>query len=291
MAHPKVSLLGLGRMGTALADCFAAHGVPLTVWNRTPARCFNFDGRAAIGMNAAAACGAGEVIVISLTNYSVGLEVMDDVAAGTDLSGKTLVQITSGTPSDARTMQAWAQMHGMHYLDAAIIAYPRTVGSAHAVVFYAGEESAWERYHDTLQLPGGLVRYLGDSVGAAAALDCAALEYYYGASLAMLHGAALCDSENLPLTEYFFIIKKLAPLLELTADSARDMISREIYHGEDATLDVHAAAIRHIQRTSHDNEVDTRIPDAFMTAYRKAVAAGHGEEEIAAVFEVLRRQP
>lgn len=33
---PRVALLGLGDMGTALARAWLAAGYPLTVWNRTP---------------------------------------------------------------------------------------------------------------------------------------------------------------------------------------------------------------------------------------------------------------
>lgn len=291
ISHPPLAVLGLGRMGSALARCFAAAGVPLTVWNRSPAKSDAFAGQAAIAPNAAAAVASNEIIVLSLTDYSAGLEVMDAVAGATPLAGKTLVQITSGTSTDARTTAAWARMHGLGYLDAAILSYPSGVGSAAAIVFYAGDESLWERYRATLALPGGLTRYVGETIGHAATLDCAALEYYYGATLAMLHGAALCESEGLPLAEYFFIVKKLGALLSATADSAREMIAKERYDGQDCTLDVHVAALRHIQRTSHDNEVDTRVPDTIINAYRKAVAAGYGDDEIASVFELLRRPP
>jgi len=289
MTHPRTSVLGLGRMGGALAACLAAGGVPLTVWNRSPGRASALESLATVAPSAAAACEASELIVLSLTNYSAGLEVMDAVAAQIPLAGKTLLQLTSGSSSDARTMQAWAQMHGLGYLDAAIIAYPNAVGGDGAILLCAGEEHLWERHRATAELLAGTCRYLGEAVGAAATLDCAVLEYYYGATLAMLHGAALCESESLPLTEYFFLAKKLAPLLHATADGAREMIAREIYAGNDCTLDVHVAAIRHIQRMSHDNEIDTRVPDTIMQTYRKAVAAGYADEEIAALFEVLRR--
>jgi 3-hydroxyisobutyrate dehydrogenase-like beta-hydroxyacid dehydrogenase len=288
MSHPNVSLLGLGHMGTAMAECFAAAGVPLTLWNRTPAKAFAFAGRAEIAPTAGEACGASDVIVLSLSNYSAGLEVLDDATSTTELGGKTLLQLTSGSASDARTMHAWARMHGLNYIDAAIVAYPKTVGTDSAVLFYAGDEAMWQQYQDTFSLLGGMNRFVGDSIGAAATLDCAVLEYYYGATLAMLHGAALCDSENFPLTEYFYIVKALAALLTATADNARAMIAKEMYAGTDCALDVHVAAIRHIQRMSHDNEIDTRVPDTIMSAYKKAAAAGYGDDEIAALFETLK---
>ena len=290
MPHPATTVIGLGRIGSALAGCLAEAGVPLTVWNRTPARAYAFEGRARIARSAAQACADTELVLMSLNDYSTSIEVMDDVANEIELADKTLVQLCSGSPADARTMDAWAGMHGMHYLDAALITTPRAIGGSQAMLLYAGDEARYEHYRATLTLLGGVTQFVGEAIGAAATLACAALEYYYGATLAMLHGAALCESEQLPLTHYFQTVKALAPLLSVTADSARTMIDREIYSGVDGSLTTHLAALRHIQRMSHDNEVDTRLPDTIMAAYKKAAAAGYGEEEIAAVFEVLRRQ-
>ncbi|MEQ8231728.1 MAG: NAD(P)-binding domain-containing protein [Gammaproteobacteria bacterium] len=287
--HARTAVLGLGRMGHALARCLADAGVPLAVWNRTPGRSGSFEGRASVAASAAAACADAELVVLALSNYSVGLEVLDTVATELPLAGRTLVQLTSGSASDARTMQAWARMHGLGYLDGAVVGPPQAVGTDAAILLCAGDEELWERHQATLRPLAGTCRYLGEAIGAAAALDCAVLDYYYGATLAMLHGAALTASEALPLTEYFFLVKKLAPALALTADDAREMIAREVYAGDACTLDVHVAMLRHIQRMSHDNELDTRVPDAVVQAYRKALAAGHGDDEIAALFETLRR--
>jgi 3-hydroxyisobutyrate dehydrogenase-like beta-hydroxyacid dehydrogenase len=289
MNHPPTAVIGLGRMGSVVATTLAAADVPLTVWNRTDARAFVFADRARVARSAAEACAEAELIVLSLSDYSAGMEVMDDVANEVELADKTLVQLSGGTPADARTMDAWAGMHGMHYLDAAVLAYPTAIGSAQALLFYAGDEARFERYRATLGVLGGASQYVGEAIGAAAALACAVLEYYYGATLAMLHGAALCESEQLPLTQYFQSVKAFAPLLNASADKARNMIDRESYTGVDSTLDTHIANLRHIQRLTHDNDVDTRLPDALMAAYKKAAAAGYGDEEIAAVFEVLRR--
>ncbi|MGR8920980.1 MAG: NAD(P)-dependent oxidoreductase [Gammaproteobacteria bacterium] len=284
----SASVLGLGRMGSAVADCLADAGVPLTVWNRTPARAFGFDGRAAIGLNAGAACAGSELIVLCLSDYGAGFEVLDEAAEAVDLAGRTLLQLTSGTASDARTMQAWAQMHRMHYLDGAILGYPSGIGTDATIIFYAGEESSFERVRDTLAPLAGTNRYVGEDAGAAATFDCAALGFYYGAALALLGGAALCEAENLPLTEFFFIAKKMLPMLSATADASREMIGREVYAGNQCDLDTHAAALRHVQRMMHDSEVDTRLADTLMAAFKRALGDGLGDDELPALFETLR---
>lgn len=275
-------------MGGALAACFAEAGVPLAVWNRSPGKARRFEGRAMLAPSAASACAFAEIIVVCLSHYSDSIEVLDAAAAQVPLEGKLLVQIGSGTASDARMMQAWGRAHGIAYLDAAILAYPNTVGTPHAAVFYAGDEQLYERHEATLKVLGGGTRYVGEAIGAAAALDCALLDYFYGATLALFHGAALCASEDVPLPAYFEGTKAIGALLDATSATGRAMIDRENYAGEDCNLDTHVDALRHVQRMSHDNELDTRFPDAVHALYRKAAAA-RGDEEIAAIYELLKR--
>ena len=40
------------------------------------------------------------------------------------LRGKVLVQLSSGTPDEAREMESWARPRGIDYLDGAIMNYP-----------------------------------------------------------------------------------------------------------------------------------------------------------------------
>lgn len=289
MPHPRTAVLGLGRLGAAVADCLARAGVPLTVWNRNPARAYAFGDRARLGASAAEACGDAELIVLCLADYHAGIEVMEDVSGEVELDDKTLVQLGSGTPADARSMNAWTGMHGMHYLDGAPLTLAGNLGTPQASVFFAGDEARFERFRATLLALGGGVRHLDEAIGAAATLQAALLDYYYGATFAMLHGAALCESEGVSLLDFFQGVKALAPTLSDTADRARGMIDRENYAGVGAPLAAHIAALRPLQRLAHDNEVEPRLPDLLMAGLRRA-AAGHGDEDIAALYEVLRRQ-
>ena len=54
MTHPATTVIGLGRIGSAVAGALAEAGVALTVWNRNPARAYAFEGRARVARSAAA---------------------------------------------------------------------------------------------------------------------------------------------------------------------------------------------------------------------------------------------
>lgn len=54
------------------------------------------------------------------------------------LAGRTILNVTSGTPDDARAMHLWTQGLGMRYLDGAILAYPEQIGTEAARILVAG---------------------------------------------------------------------------------------------------------------------------------------------------------
>jgi 3-hydroxyisobutyrate dehydrogenase-like beta-hydroxyacid dehydrogenase len=118
-----VSVIGLGAMGSALAEAFLKNGLSVTVWNRSPAKA---DALVAKGAVAAAsvkdAVEASKLVVACLLVYDAVYEAFEP--AKDALAGRTLVNLTNGTPAQAREMAQWAGSRGADYLDGGIMAVP-----------------------------------------------------------------------------------------------------------------------------------------------------------------------
>jgi 3-hydroxyisobutyrate dehydrogenase-like beta-hydroxyacid dehydrogenase len=254
-----VAVLGTGKMGTALVRAFAA-----------------------------AAARDTSLLVASLTNYGVCGQVLFTAEMGESLRGKTVVQLTSGTPSNARTGAAWAAQHGVHYLDGAILAYPSWIATEYATVFYAGDRTVFEAHKPTLQALAHNTVFVAEAIGSAAALDCAILEACYGGCLAFLHAAAMCESEGISSSRFFEYKRVFISALDVSADDAKSMLERHDYTGDQCSLDTHVGALSHIVSLSHEAGLDNRLPDTLYAVYAAAVAAGLGAKELPAVYELFR---
>ena len=57
----RVTVIGLGLLGSAIARSFLDAGYELTVWNRSPGRSDAFGDRAKVAPSVTAACEASEV--------------------------------------------------------------------------------------------------------------------------------------------------------------------------------------------------------------------------------------
>src|SRR5271154_5742082 len=97
--NETVAVLGTGKMGAAVVRAFAAAGHSVVAWNRTPARAEPLRTVATLAATPAAAARDASLIVVSLTDYAVCGQVLFTAEMGESLRGKTVAQLTSGTPA------------------------------------------------------------------------------------------------------------------------------------------------------------------------------------------------
>ena len=145
-----ITFIGLGRMGSALARCFLQSGKSLTVFNRSPDKTAQFEGEANIAASAAEACEQSPLTVMCVSDYASAQSILDDTDVIGALKGRTLVQMSSGSPEDARCSEVWADQHGIGYIDGGIVSYPAGVGTDGAIVMFAGDEAKFEAHRETL---------------------------------------------------------------------------------------------------------------------------------------------
>ncbi len=121
-----VTVLGLGRMGSALAAAFLAAGHSTTVWNRTPGKADELAARGARHAGSVAeAVAAAPLVVVCVADDEAVHQLLDPLDGA--LAGRTLVNLTTGTSAQARANAAWAKERGAAFLDGAIMAvYRRT---------------------------------------------------------------------------------------------------------------------------------------------------------------------
>ncbi|TDO50358.1 3-hydroxyisobutyrate dehydrogenase-like beta-hydroxyacid dehydrogenase [Kribbella sp. VKM Ac-2571] len=277
-----VTVLGLGAMGTALARAFLAAGHPTTVWNRTPGRSPELD--AARAATAAEAIAASPLVVVCL--------LVDDTVRSTlegiDLTGKTIVNLTNSTPDQARATAERVTTAGAQYVDGGIMAVPAMIGGPAAFIFYSGVPDAFERHRADLSV---LARpeYVGADPGLAALHDIALLSAMYGMFGGAQHALALIGTENVPAEP--FTERFLLPWLTAMLGSL-PRIADELDNGPSGTagsnLAMQAAAYDNLTGTSVAQGVDPMLLEPMGALLRKAVAAGHGDADLAALVGLLR---
>ena len=279
-----ITVIGLGLMGSALARTIHHAGHKLTVWNRSAEKMQPFvDDGIAAAPDEIAAIKASPVILICIDNYTVTDTLLNNEAITPLLAGRTIVQLSTGTPAEALAAAQWMEQKGVGYLDGAILAGPNDIGTASGQILLCGEEAAYSKAGMLLDCLGEDVRYLGTNYRAASALDLAWLCESYGRFLAVTHAARICESEDVEFDNFASLFDE---------DSLVQRYANVIHSGDfkncTATLQVWGGALERIRAQGRDAGIDTSFPDFAANLFNKAIAAGHGEEHVMSLVKVLR---
>lgn len=279
-----ITVVGLGLMGAALARAIQRAGHDLTVWNRSPAKMQPFiDDGVAGAPDVVSAITASPVVLICIDNYAVTNTMLRSDEIVPLLARRTVVQLSTGTPKEAREASEWMTARDVAYLDGAILAGPHQIGTDDAQILLSGDEAAYERAGSLLECLGGRVRYLGTNVRAASALDLAWLTTCYGRFMAIIHAASLCKSEDVGLDDFTSLFPDKPDIQHYA-----QVLHEESFHECTATLQVWSAALQRIQQQGVDANMNTEFPDFVASFFKKAVDAGYGEENVMALFKVLQ---
>ena len=185
----RISVLGLGNMGAALAGTLLKDDHEINVWNRTESKAESLIAAGARkASDPAAAIAVRDIVIICVGNYEDSKETLAECE---DLTGKTLIQLTTGTASDAEAMGAWVESKGGLYLDGVIIAYPSGIGDEETILVISGSEVAWANCEKIIKKLGGASMYLGTNLAAPIALEAAMVGPNLMAIIGAINGAYL----------------------------------------------------------------------------------------------------
>lgn len=278
--NPPVTVIGLGQLGTALAEAFLAHGHPTTVWNRSAGKADALiGGGAVLAGSVAEAVAASPLVVVCVTDYDAVRGLLDPV--GEDLAGRVLVNLTSGTPELAREMATWSTGLGADYLDGAAMSGTRSVGRPDALFLFSGAAA-----NPPVLASLGTATHLGADPGLASLYDTALFGLIWGALSGFYHATSLLGADN--LAAFASVAAGHLPFVGglLTEHAGQILAGR--YPDDDGTVRVHAAAMDHLVHTSRAAGVSADVPEFFGALLARAVAAGHGDEGIASVAAAIR---
>jgi len=290
--NQKVAVIGTGRMGSALATALFKKGFATTVWNRTAAKT---EPLSRLGIQVAQsvrdAVSQADVVIVNLNNYVTTKNLLCEPAIESALHRRILVQLSSGTPDEAREMEAWARPHGIEYLDGAIMNYPIDIGKPQGTVLYSGPEALFGRVKPVLLAFGDNAMFVGKEIGHASATDVAGLTFATATMVGFLLGYIVYEAENLPVGGFLQFVKSLMPTMEAALADLCEKIRRKDYGNTQASLETWSVAPRELIGWCKKHGIDHSFADSQLSLMEKAMKIGKGQADFAYLYEVLKKSP
>ncbi|MGW8353364.1 NAD(P)-dependent oxidoreductase [Streptomyces wedmorensis] len=280
-----VSLLGLGAMGSALAETLVKAGIRTTVWNRSAGKADALVARGATeAASAVEAVRAGPLVIVCLFDHDSVHEVLDPLAD--DLAGRTLVNLTTTKPEQARQLAAWAAEAGITYLDGGIMAVPSMIGQPGASILYSGSQEAFRRHAALLDL-WATSTYYGEDAGLASLYDFALLSAMYVMFAGFMHGAAMLAPAGVSAARF---AEMAAPWL--TAMTGELAGYAEVIDGGDYTVagqqSLEFSNLGLFIEASTEQGVSPEPIAMVQRLIQRQLDAGHGTEGFARIIESIK---
>jgi 3-hydroxyisobutyrate dehydrogenase-like beta-hydroxyacid dehydrogenase len=287
----KVAVLGIGRMGAAMAGRLRGAGMDVTVHNRTTVTAEEVAGRigAAVARTPREAVAAAEVTIASLADdaaLQATYEGDDGVIAGVR-PGTVVCDTSTVDPRTVRRLAPLVAERGGALLDAPVSGSVPVVEQGALTVMVGGDAATLERARPALETFATTIFHLGDSGAGAtmklvvnsvvASLNAAISEALVLAEKAGLDRAAAYDVLQAGAVGAPFVAYKRPAFLR--PDETPPAFSIELM-AKDLGL-IHALA-ESVGATMPQSDTNRAVAAA-------AVAAGMGDRDLSALAEHLRR--
>jgi len=280
-----VGLIGLGNMGTAIAERVLEAGYPLVLHNRTLEKAAPYVDRGATLAETPADLGEEvDVVLTSLANDEAFEHMTEKVLAAARPS-TVLVDLSTVSPAVSARVASLADEASVDYLRAPVSGNPTVVRAGNLTLIVSGPREALDRVEPVLRAIGPAIHYVGDAeqarvVKLAINLMIAGLAELMSEALVLgemsgVSREALLEVMGSSAVGAPFVKYKTEPLLadDFSATFTTALMEKDI----DLVLDA-----------ARQSEVELPLAQHLKALLRAAVEAGYADDDFMALYLHLR---
>jgi 3-hydroxyisobutyrate dehydrogenase len=283
-----VAFLGLGIMGSGMARRLLANGFPLTVFNRNTEKSkpFAAEGASVAGSPCEAAARADVMIsMVADDNASRSLWLGENGVLATAKPGTVCVECSTVTVGWVKELAAAATARGCEFLDAPVTGSKSQAASGELNFLVGGDAATLEKARPVLMAMGKAVVHLGPT-GSGALLKLIN-NFICGVQVASLAEAmAMIERSGLDRAKVLDFLTNGAPGSPLVKTVSARMTAPDFT--PNFPLRLMAKDLGYAIQEGRKLSIELTTAAAALEDFQRAIAAGHGEKDIAAVVEPLR---
>ncbi len=286
----QIGLIGLGLVGTALADILLERGFKLIGFDVDARRCESLRGQGAmIADSPRHTASLVDCLILSLPDSVVVDQVLNGGAGvlASDAVPAHCTDTTTGDPEDTVRFAQQCSGHGMAYLDATISGSSRQIAARDSVFMVGGDRAAFTACQSLLKLFSDKVFYLGPS-GSGSCAKLASNLILGLNRLALAEGLVLAETLGLDLDRFLDLVKQTPAYSRAMDVKGRKMIDRNFE--PESRMRQHHKDLRLIMQYAEEHGQELPLSSAHLDVLEQALAAGDGELDNAAVICELRRR-
>jgi len=286
----KIGLVGLGLVGTAIAERLLAGRFDVVGFDIDSARCKHFK-----QLGGKAASSSAEVaqqvthIIFSLPDTDIVKQVVEGPAGILEAKNppKYIIDTTTGDPDETVALAQRLVQREIYLLDATISGSSRQVRDKEAVFMIGGEKAAFETCMDIFQTLTEKVFYLGPSGNGSKAKLASNLILGLN-RVALAEGLVFADKLGLEL-ETFLEMLKATPAYSAVMDTKGKKMLNDDFTAE-SRIRQHHKDVSLILKYAEKAGQELPLSRVHLDALEKAIESGDGDLDNAAIIREIKRR-
>ncbi len=286
--HTTIAVLGTGIMGAAMARNLISTGMEVRAWNRTreKAEPLTEDGAKVVDTPAEAAEGAGFVLTM-LADAEAVAEAVDgkDGALSTLPDDGVWLQMSTVGAEGHERLARIAEERGVFYVDAPVLGTKQPAEQGQLIVLASGPEEVQERCQPVFDAVAASVLWLGPA-GAGSRLKLATNNWIVGILGVLAETISLAEATGVDPSQFLQVIEGGPLGLPYAQMKGQMMIEEEFPTSFSANLARKDAGL--VLDAAEASGLRLPLTEAAAAHFDETINAGHGEEDMAAVYRATR---
>jgi 3-hydroxyisobutyrate dehydrogenase len=281
-----VAVLGTGIMGAAMARNLLASGMEVRAWNRSreKAELLAQDGAQIADNPKDAARGANFVLTILADTDAVEEAVGKDVLSALAEDGVWLQMSTVGEDGNERLL-GMAADHGVAYVDAPVLGTKQPAEQGQLIVLASGPEEVRERSEQVFSAVGSKTVWLGEA-GEGSRLKLVVNNWIVGLLGVLAETVAFANTIGVDPAKFLETIEDGPLGLPYAQIKGNMMVEEDFPTSFSANLARKDAGLVLDAAEAHDLRM--QIAESVAARFDEAIRAGHGEADMAAVYQAAK---
>lgn len=283
MSRTKIAILGLGIMGSGMANRLLSANFPLAVYNRNREKCIPFANAGAFVASSPREAASRSQIVLSMVgDDTASREIWLGENGALQGASPDSILIESSTLSGEwiAELGSRASERGCRFLDAPVTGTKPHAASGELVFLVGGSPEALDAVRPVLSVLGRDVLHLGP-IGSGTLMKlinnfvCGVQAASFAEALAMI------DAGGLDRTTTVSILTAGAPGSGIVKRMADRMATNDFT--PNFALQWMAKDLSYALRNAADKGIRLQTAAAALSIFQRAIAEGHGDEDFSAV--------
>ena len=279
----RVTVIGTGLMGYAVARALCTSGYEVHVWNRTRAKAEPLvQSGATVHPSVSEAIAAADIIIPVVEDCAQAAALL--TSGGVDLAAKDVLNLVTGSPREIEALVAALEQAGAVVASGTIMCFPGQIGLEDATIMFGGSPQFWARHERLIKSLGGGSMMLGDTPSLPNKFDTAMVGCLFVTSYAAFAEAVkYLKAEGVDPRGFAPFIPATLASLQAMMEDAVNAVEAGDFATDQASINTFERTHAMFRRSMAGAGVDDFMLEAGQKWLRKAIAGGDGASSLTAL--------